>query len=140
MKGRINDQFEKLGGKPEKFLVGFGCLFQAETRDALQNDPAAVKNDGIVRIPVPCTARLTVSDLLAAFEVGAGSVTVVTCEGETCQHPTALDRIERRVKEAGGFLEQIGLGADRIQLVKTGGTAETEWPKIFTEAREKKGV
>ncbi|TET33147.1 MAG: hydrogenase iron-sulfur subunit [Planctomycetota bacterium] len=139
MKNRIAGKLERLGGKPDKFLLGFGCLFQAETRDALQNDPAAVKSDGIVRISVPCTARLTVSDLLAPFELGAGGVTVIACEGDSCQYPIALDRIERRVKEAGGFLEAIGVGADKIQLMKTNGPAETEWPKILSEAREKLG-
>ena len=39
----------------------------------------------------------------------------------------------------GKLGKNIGLGADKIELVKSNGPAETEWPKILAAARDKLG-
>ncbi|MHC4660209.1 MAG: FAD-dependent oxidoreductase [Planctomycetota bacterium] len=139
MKKQIKSELDRLGQKGGKFLVGYGCLFQAEGRRILFNDDSEFRKDAILKIPVPCAARLTVADLLAPFELGAAGVTVITCDSGDCQYPNGVNRIAARVKEAGGFLAQTGLGAEKIELVKSDGPAEAEWPKILNAAKEKLG-
>lgn len=71
----------------------------------------------IKKIPVHCTSRVDVNDILKAFECGVDGVAVVRCSKESCKYREVDRRVEARVRRAGQLLSQIGLGSGRIELL-----------------------
>ncbi len=73
--------------------------------------PASVK---VVR--VPCTGKVDVVHILAAFENGADGVYVAGClEGE-CHFLTGNLRAKKRVMYAKGLLEEVGISGERVAM------------------------
>ena len=73
---------------------------------------------GVAEIYLASVARLSVTDLLVAFEKGAQQVLVVACPVGADRYPQATQRIRRRVEQARQLLAEAGLGADRLQLLE----------------------
>jgi len=73
--------------------------------------PASVK---VVR--VPCTGKVDLLHILAAFENGADGVYVAGClEGE-CHFLTGNLRAKKRVMYAKGLLEEVGISGERVAM------------------------
>ena len=73
--------------------------------------PANIK---VVR--VPCTGKVDLLHILAAFENGADGVYVAGClEGE-CHFLTGNLRAKKRVMYAKGLLEEVGISGERVAM------------------------
>jgi coenzyme F420-reducing hydrogenase delta subunit len=94
------------------FYCGYcGCM-AADTAGALGIQyPANVK---FVRLP--CTGKTDVRYLLAAFEQGADGVYLVACPIGNCHHVGGNERGLARVKRARKILDEIGIGANRLEM------------------------
>jgi coenzyme F420-reducing hydrogenase delta subunit len=100
----------------EPEITAFYCLYcgymAADTAGALQLQyPANVK---FVRLP--CTGKTDIRYLLEAFEQGADGVYVVGCPLGNCHHVRGNERGRARVKRAQKMLDDIGLGAARLDM------------------------
>jgi coenzyme F420-reducing hydrogenase delta subunit/Pyruvate/2-oxoacid:ferredoxin oxidoreductase delta subunit len=126
-------QVKQPGDQP--ILVSFNCIYEAATRESLSPGEELLAKDGVLKILVPCVARLKLTELLMPFEHGADAVAVIACAAGECVYPTAEDRLDARVRRAKQVLEEIGLGGNRINLYQTQGTAEESWSKLYEEAR-----
>lgn len=82
---------------------------QWQGRSAMPADVAAVYLASMARISVP--------ELLSAFEAGAASVAVVACRPGMDRYPTATERIRKRVAQAQALLAEAGL-PDRLSLLE----------------------
>ena len=105
----MNDNFE-----PE--ITAFYCIFcgymAADTAGALSIQyPANVK---FVRLP--CTGKADARYLLEAFESGADGVYIVACPIGNCHHVRGNERGLARVEYTKGMLDEIGLGAERLDM------------------------
>jgi F420-non-reducing hydrogenase iron-sulfur subunit len=89
------------------------CAYMAgDTAGALRIEyPPNVK---MVRLP--CTGKIDVRYILAAFEQGADGVYVVACPIGNCHHVRGNERARARVDFAKKILDQIGLGSDRLEI------------------------
>ena len=73
--------------------------------------PASIK---VVR--VPCTGKVDLLHILAAFENGADGVCVAGClEGE-CHFLTGNLRAKKRVMYAKTLLEEVGISGERVAM------------------------
>jgi len=124
---------KKPGDKP--VLVSFNCIYEAATRESLKPGEELLAKDGVLKILVPCVARLKLTELLMPFEQGADAVAVIACGQGECVYPTAEDRLDLRVRRAKQILDEIKLGGHRINLYQTKGTAEESWNLLYEEAR-----
>lgn len=67
---------------------------------------------------LPCTGRLEAVDVLRAFEAGAEGVLVVGCPEGLCRFTTGSQRALSRVQYIRGFLEQMGIAPERVEMVQ----------------------
>lgn len=100
----------------EPEITAFYCIYcgymAADTAGALRVQyPANVKF-----IRMPCTGKTDVRYLLEAFDQGADGVYVVACPIGNCHHVRGNERGLARLKHAQQILNEIGLGADRLDM------------------------
>jgi NADPH-dependent glutamate synthase beta subunit-like oxidoreductase/coenzyme F420-reducing hydrogenase delta subunit len=120
------------------FVVSYCCLNETTSRKYLkQQTEKEIEESGILKIMVPCIARLGSIDLLAPFELGADRVVVIACKKEGCFYTGAEELFGRRLNEVRKFLDEIKVGQTNILFFHTQGNAEESWPQIWEEARKK---
>jgi coenzyme F420-reducing hydrogenase delta subunit len=100
----------------EPEITAFYCIYcgymAADTAGALHIQyPANVK---FVRLP--CTGKTDIRYLLEAFEQGADGVYLVACPIGNCHHVRGNERGLARVDRAKSILEEIGVGAERLDM------------------------
>lgn len=94
------------------FTCNYCAYMAGDTAGALRIQyPANVK---MVRLP--CTGKIDVRYILSAFEQGADGVYIVACPIGSCHHVRGNERARARVALAKKILDQIGLGADRLEI------------------------
>jgi NADPH-dependent glutamate synthase beta subunit-like oxidoreductase/coenzyme F420-reducing hydrogenase delta subunit len=121
------------------FVVSYCCLNETTGRRFLADQTEGeIQESGILRVMVPCVGRLSTSDLLSPFELGADTVAVIACKEDGCFYTDAEELLARRISRVKKFLNEIGVGQDSLQLFKTHGAAEESWPAIWKELRSAK--
>jgi len=105
------------GAAPRKILayIGGHCASEAEWRGETSD-----RVPGVAEIYLHSTSRLSVPELLHAFEAGADAVVVVSCAEGKDRYPGVAARTRRRVEQAQEMLQEIGMDAGRLQLFEVG--------------------
>ena len=65
---------------------------------------------------LPCSGKLQVSTLLAAFENGADGVYVVGCPKDTCHNVMGSQRAAKKVLAVKKALAELGVEQERIEM------------------------
>ena len=73
--------------------------------------------ENIRTVPVHCTSRIDIIDMLKAFEYGADAVAVVRCSEETCKYKGIKDQVAARVDRTKQLIGMLGMEADRIEIL-----------------------
>jgi formate dehydrogenase (NADP+) beta subunit len=68
-------------------------------------------------VPVHCTSRIDVLDLLKAMESGADGVAVVRCNDGTCKYKDIAPRVNARVKRGQELIKALGMEPGRIEVL-----------------------
>jgi coenzyme F420-reducing hydrogenase delta subunit len=69
------------------------------------------------KVPVHCTSRIDILDLLKAVETGADGVAVVRCNDGTCKYRDIDQRVNARVKRGQGLLGVLGIDPGRLEVL-----------------------
>lgn len=97
-------------GRKEPVIVAFACTHHV-----------GVQGFGLPRnaltVPVHCTSRVDVLDMLKAFEAGADGVVVLQCGEGTCKYRGIGPRVSARVKRAQDLIGALGIEKERIGLL-----------------------
>ncbi len=110
--------------KVRPLVIGFCCqygLFGTGTLAGLWRGASA----SISIIPVLCVAKLEVSQLMRAFEIGAEGVFIAGC-GDQCARENTDLWVMQRVEKVRRTLKQVNLEPDRLQLFKCNHGADPE--------------
>ena len=67
---------------------------------------------------VPCSSKVQLPHLLRLLEAGADGVIVLACPEEECRFLEGSSRVQRRIEYARELVEQVGVGAERLALVR----------------------
>jgi NADPH-dependent glutamate synthase beta subunit-like oxidoreductase/coenzyme F420-reducing hydrogenase delta subunit/NAD-dependent dihydropyrimidine dehydrogenase PreA subunit len=94
--------------RQEPTIVALMCNHQAKVMGVPNNVKA---------IPVHCTSRIDVLDLLKAFEAGADGVAIVRCGSGTCKYRDIEPRVNARVRRAQELLGAVGIDRARIEML-----------------------
>ncbi len=118
-------------------LTAFTCIYcgdmAADTAGALRIQyPANVKF-----IKLPCTGKIDVRYILAAFEQGADGVYVVGCPIGNCHHVRGNERGWARVKRTKKILDEIGLGSERLEMFFMSGSQGETFANAAKEMLER---
>ncbi len=117
-------------------VVSYCCLNETTSRKfLLEQTQEEIRQTGILRVMIPCVARLSTLDMLSPIELGADKVAVIACTENGCFYTGAEELLARRVKRVQKYLDEIGVGQHNVQLFKTEGSAEECWPRIWEEFR-----
>ncbi len=73
--------------------------------------------ENVRKVPVHCTSRIDVNDLLKAFECGADGVAVVRCGNGSCKYKGVEGRVTARTEHAKKLIAMLGMEAGRIGLL-----------------------
>src|SRR5574341_31944 len=68
-------------------------------------------------VPVHCTSRIDVLDLLKAVESGADGVAIVRCSDGTCKYKDIAPRVNARVKRGQELIKALGMEPGRIEIL-----------------------
>ncbi|HXK61642.1 MAG TPA: hydrogenase iron-sulfur subunit [Acidobacteriota bacterium] len=111
----INPAFE-----PEitAFYCAYCAYMAADAAGVLRIQyPASIK---FVRLP--CTGKIDIRYLLAAFEQGADGAYVVACTLGNCHHVRGNERALARIKRTKALLDEIGIGGERLDMFFVSGS------------------
>ena len=121
----------------EPQITAFFCIYcgymAADTAGALRLQyPANVK---FVRLP--CTGKTDVRYVLDAFERGADGVYVVGCPLGNCHHVRGNERGLARINRAKKLLDEIGLGAERLEMFFMSGSQAQAFAQAARDMTER---
>ncbi len=95
-------------------------------------------------VPVHCTSRIDVLDMLKAFESGSDGVAVVRCDSGTCKYRNIALRVNARVKRAQELMKALSMEAGRIEILNVshnnGGNPFAAVCADFSERIKKIGI
>jgi coenzyme F420-reducing hydrogenase delta subunit len=98
-------------------LIVFCCNFCAYAAADLAGARRMQYPSNIRIIHTPCTGKLEMDTILAAFERGIDGVLVAGCLEGGCHYLEGNLRAKRRIEALRGLLDEIGLGRERLRMV-----------------------
>ncbi len=85
----------------------------------------------------PCTGKIEVNYVLSAFERGIDGIMVAGCLEGGCHYLEGNLRARRRIERAQQFLDEIGLGAGRLEMFNLSSAEGPRFAEIATEMHER---
>ena len=121
----------------EPLILAFCCHYCAYAAADLAGSmrlqyPASVR---VLRLP--CTGKIEVNYLLAAFERGADGVIVAGCLEGGCHFLEGNLRARRRVERGRELLAEIGLEPERLEMFNLSSAEGTRFAEIVTSMVER---
>jgi F420-non-reducing hydrogenase iron-sulfur subunit len=93
---------------------------------------------GSVRVlRFPCTGKIEVNYVLSAFERGIDGIMVAGCLEGGCHFMEGNLRARRRIERAQQFLDEIGLGAGRLEMFNLSSAEGPRFAEIATQMHER---
>jgi len=122
------------GGAPR--VVAFACARSAGPAIRAAAGAGYAWSASLNLVEVPCAGSLPPEVILSAFGQGADGVMVLTCHEDNChsRHGNRLAR--RRVEQAGAFLDQAGIGSDRLVFKTLAANMPAELSAAVAEFRQ----
>lgn len=113
-KNRIADPKE---GHFEPELIAFCCNYCAYAAADLAGSRRMQYPPNVRVIHVPCTGKVELEHVLAAFEKGVDGVLVAGCLEGGCHFLEGNLRAKRRIEHVRMLLDEIGVGGARLRMV-----------------------
>lgn len=97
------------------------CLFYCSNSldaNALRQSLSEIGTDELTTVSLPCSGKMNLLYMLKAFENGADCVMLVTCGQGDCKFLEGNLRAIKRSESVGAILEEIGLGRERMRVIR----------------------
>ena len=114
-------------------ILAFCCNFCAYAAADLAGARRMQYPANVRIVHVPCTGKVEVEHLLAAFERGIDGVLVAGCLEGGCHFAEGNLRAKRRVEAGRRTLDEIGLGRERLRMINL---SASEAPTFVARIRE----
>jgi len=124
-------------GDFEPKIVAFCCHYCAYSAADLAGSMRLQYSDNIRIVEMPCSGKTDQHVLLRAFEEGADGVYVAGCMEGDCHFLKGNFRGKKRVKQLKSILDQIGLGADRVEFYNLSAAMGPRFKEIADEFTER---
>jgi len=116
----------------EPLILAFCCHYCAYAAADLAGSMRLQYPDNVRVLRLPCTGKLEVNYILAAFERGADGVIVAGCLEGGCHYLEGNLRARKRVEWAKQLLAEIGLEPDRLEMFNLSSAEGTRFAEIVT--------
>src|SRR4030042_442123 len=117
-------------------ILAFCCNFCAYAAADLAGARRMQYPASVRIVHVPCTGKVEVQQILAAFERGIDGVLVAGCLEGGCHFVEGNLRARRRVESAQQILDEIGLGGERLRMVNLSGAEAPPFVACVQELAE----
>ncbi len=121
--------------RQEPVIVALMCTHHAKVIGVPNNVKA---------IPVHCTSRIDILDMLKAFESGADGVAIIRCGSGTCKYRDIEPRVNARVKRVQDLLGMLKIESNRLEILSAasnnGGNPYSALCADFSERVKKLGL
>ena len=84
-------------------------------------------------VRMPCSSKIETRYLIKLVEQGTDCIVIVACPGKECQFSVGSSRAEHRIKHARALLEEVGMGAGRVGIIRRSGLSANELMGIAEE-------
>src|SRR5512140_2989944 len=121
----------------EPLILAFCCHYCAYAAADLAGS-MRLKYPGTVRVlRLPCTGKIEVNYILAAFERGVDGVIVAGCLAGGCHFLEGNLRARRRVERAKQLLAEVGIEPERLEMFNLSSAEGTRFAEIATTMVER---
>ena len=121
----------------EPTIVAFCCHYCAYTAADMAGSQRLVYPPNVKIIRVPCSGKVDTLHIVKAFEKGADGVYVAGCLDGDCHFKNGNTRALRRVEYVQKYLDEIGIGGERLTMVNMSAGMGYRFAEIATEITEK---
>jgi len=121
----------------EPLILAFCCHYCAYAAADLAGSMRIEYPDNVRVLRLPCTGKVEIDHLLAAFERGVDGVIVAGCLEGGCHFLEGNLRARRRVERAKQLLEEIGLEPERLEMFNLSSAEGGRFAEIVTEMTER---
>lgn len=116
----------------EPLILAFCCHYCAYAAADLAGSMRLQYPDNVRVLRLPCTGKLEVNYILAAFERGVDGVIVAGCLEGGCHYLEGNLRARKRVERARQLLAEIGLEPERLEMFNLSSAEGTRFAEIVT--------
>jgi F420-non-reducing hydrogenase iron-sulfur subunit len=120
-------------------ILAFCCHYCAYAAADLAGSMRLQYPDNVRVLRLPCTGKVEVNHILAAFERGVDGVMVAGCLEGGCHFLEGNLRARKRVERAKQILGEIGLEPERLEMFNLSSAEGGRFAEIVTEMSERLG-
>ena len=102
----------------EPTIVAFCCHYCAYTAADMAGSKRLCYPANVKIIKVPCSGKVDAIHIMKALQMGADGVYIAGCLEGDCHFKNGNVRAERRVENTRKLLDEIGVGGERLEMVK----------------------
>lgn len=117
----------------EPVIIAFCCHYCAYAAADLAGSMRLEYPDNVRVLRLPCTGKIEIDYILAAFERGVDGVIVAGCLEGGCHFLEGNLRARRRVERAQELLSEIGLEPERLEMFNLSSAEGARFAEIVTE-------
>jgi coenzyme F420-reducing hydrogenase delta subunit len=121
----------------EPVIVAFCCHYCAYTAADMAGSQRRCYPPNVKIVRVPCSGKVDTIHILKAFEKGADGVYVAGCLDGDCHFKNGNIRAARRVDSVKHLLDEIGIGGERLEMVKMSAGMGDRFADIAEQMTEK---
>jgi len=121
----------------EPEIIAFCCNFCAYAAADLAGSKRMQYPSSVRIIHTPCTGKIEMEHILAAFEKGIDGVLVAGCLEGGCHFLEGNLRARKRTDRIRQTLDEIGVGGDRLMMVNLSAAQAPTFVKSVREIVEK---
>lgn len=121
----------------EPVILAFCCHYCAYAAADLAGSMRLQYPVNVRVLRLPCTGKVEVNHILAAFERGVDGVIVAGCLEGGCHFQEGNLRARRRVERARQLLGEIGLEPERLEMFNLSSAEGTRFAEIVTEMNDR---
>ena len=118
-------------------ILAFCCHYCAYAAADLAGSMRLQYPDNVRVLRLPCTGKVEVDHILAAFERGVDGVMVAGCLEGGCHFLEGNLRARKRVDRAKQILSEIGLEPERLEMYNLSSAEGARFAEIVTEMSER---
>ncbi|MCP4692609.1 MAG: hydrogenase iron-sulfur subunit, partial [Desulfobacterales bacterium] len=115
----------------------FCCHYCAYTAADMAGSERLGYPPNVKIVRVPCTGKVDAIHILKAFEKGADGVYVAGCLEGDCHFKNGASRAARRVAYVQKLLDEIGVGGERLEMVRMSAGMGDRFAETAKEITEK---
>jgi len=118
-------------------ILAFCCHYCAYAAADLAGSMRLQYPDNVRVLRLPCTGKVEVDHILAAFERGVDGVMVAGCLEGGCHFMEGNLRARKRIDRAKQILGEIGLEPERLEMYNLSSAEGARFAEIVTEMSER---